>query len=61
MYLFISKYLYFALHISFRPGQKCAKYNQIAALNKNADDENAFSVFLSLYAFKAFVTSISSI
>ena len=35
MYLSISKSLYFALRIYFRPGQECAKCSQIAT-NKNA-------------------------
>ena len=60
MYLSISKFLYFALQIKFRPGQESVKCDQIAALNKNADDFITLPVFLSLHRFKMFITSISS-
>ena len=59
MYLSFSSALYFTLHIQFRPDQECAKYDQIAALNKNAGD--FITLFLLLYRFKTFITSISSI
>ena len=48
MYLAIPKCSYFVLHIQFRPGQECAKCNQIAALNKNADDFITLCLFITV-------------
>ena len=60
MYLSISKCFVFCFkHID--QDQEYTKCDQITALNKNASDVIALPVFLSLYHFKMFLTSISSI
>ena len=43
------------------PDQECDKYDQIVVPNKNAGEFITLSVFLMLYPFKLFLTSISSI
>lgn len=55
-----SRALYLPLHICFKTGQKCAKYNQITE-NKSSDDFMTLSFVLSLHHFKMFATFISSI
>ena len=46
--------------MQLRPGQECARSDEIAALNKNAGDFITLSVFLSINRFNMFITSISS-
>ena len=51
--------LYFPLPIWFIPDQECIKYDQIAALNKNAFDFITFSLY-SLYVYNFYFIHVKT-